>query len=67
MRYSSQRVITAPVERVGLDDESVYLRGSEAQSIGIDGSGAGAASPGARFCLINDAAYQRRRRGLRCW
>lgn len=57
MRYSSQRVITVQAARIGLADESVYLRGSEPQSVGIDGSGAGAVSPGARFCLINDSAH----------
>jgi hypothetical protein len=43
VRYNSQRTITAQTARIDLADESVYLQGSEAQSVRIDGSGAGAA------------------------
>lgn len=57
MRYNSQRAITALSERIDLGDESVYLRGAESQAVTIDGSGAGAASPGAKFCLINDSDH----------
>jgi hypothetical protein len=57
VRYNSQRTITAQTARIGLADESVYLQGSEAQTVRIDGSGAGAASPGASFRLINSSAH----------
>lgn len=58
MRYSYQRVITSPTARINLADESVYLRGSESQTVSIDGSKAGAASPGASFRLINDSDHE---------
>ena len=57
MLYSAQRVITALSERIDLGDESVYLRGAASQAMTIDGSGAGAASPGASFRLINDCDH----------
>lgn len=57
MLYSAQRVITALSERIDLGDESVYLRGAASQAMTIDGSGAGAASPGASFRLINDSDH----------
>ncbi len=57
MLYSAQRVITALSERIDLGDESGYLRGAESQAVTIDGSGAGAASPGASFRLINDCDH----------
>jgi len=57
VRYNSQRTITAQTARIDLADESVYLQGSEAQTVRIDGSGAGAASPGASFRLINSSAH----------
>jgi hypothetical protein len=50
-------VITALSERIDLGDESVYLRGAASQAMTIDGSGAGAASPGASFRLINDSDH----------
>lgn len=57
MLYSAQRVITALSERIDLGDESVYLRGAASQAMTIDGSGAGAPSPGASFRLINDSDH----------
>lgn len=57
MRYNTQRIVAEPVARLRLDDESVYLRGSAPQAVGIDGSEAGAASPGARFTLVNDCDH----------
>lgn len=45
MRYNSQRTMVAQTARIDLADES------------IDGSGAGAASPGASFRLINSSAH----------
>lgn len=57
MLHSAQRVITALSERIDLGDESVYLRGAASQAMTIDGSGAGAASPGASFRLINDSDH----------
>jgi hypothetical protein len=57
VRYNSQRTITAQTARIDLADESVYLQGNEAQTVRIDGSGAGAASPGASFRLINSSAH----------
>lgn len=60
MRYSYQRVITASTGRINLADESVYLRGSESQTVGVDSSRAAAASPGASFRLINDSDHEAR-------
>jgi hypothetical protein len=57
MRYRSQRVITSASGRINLSDESVHLHGSAPQTITIDGSGAGAASPGAVFRLVNDCDH----------
>lgn len=57
MRYCGQRVITSASARIDLNDDSVYLRGSAPQTITIDGSGAGAASPGASFRVINDCDH----------
>lgn len=57
MLYNSQRTIVAATARIDLSDASVYLKGGEAQTITIDGSGAGAASPGASFRIINGSAY----------
>ncbi len=57
MLYNSQRTITSPTARIDLSDASVYLKGSEAQVVTIDGSGAGAASPGASFRIINGSAH----------
>ncbi len=57
MLYNSQRTITTPSARIDLSDASVYLKGSEAQTVSVDGSGAGAASPGASFRLVNSGAH----------
>lgn len=57
MLYNSQRIITSPNARIDLSDASVYLKGTESQTVTIDGSGAGAASPGASFRIINGSAH----------
>lgn len=57
MLYNSQRTIVAATARIDLSDTSVYLKGSEPQTVTIDSAGAGAASPGASFRLINSSAY----------
>lgn len=56
MHYRSQRVVTGASEPINLG-ESVYLRGSAPQTVTINGTGAGAASPGAVFRLINDCDH----------
>lgn len=57
MRYCSQRVVTSASVRIENSDDSVYLRGSASQTVTIDASPAGAASPGASFRLINDSDH----------
>lgn len=57
MRYCSQRTVTSANVRIENSDDSVYLRGNTSQTVSIDGSGAGAASPGASFRLINDSDH----------
>ena len=57
MLYNSQRTIVTATARIDLSDSSVYLKGSESQTVTIDGAGAGAASPGASFRMINGSAY----------
>jgi hypothetical protein len=39
MLYNSQRNIAAATARIDLSDASVYLKGSESQTVTIDGSG----------------------------
>lgn len=57
MRYCSQRVVTSASTLIENSDESVHLRGSAPQTITSTGSGAGAASAGARFCIVNDCDH----------
>ena len=57
MRYCSQRVVTSASTLIENSDESVHLRGSAPQTITTIGSGAGAASAGASFRLVNDCDH----------
>ena len=52
MLYYTQRTIIASTARIDLSDASVYLKGSEAQTVSVDGSGAGAASPDGDWIVV---------------